>query len=51
MRPPAEPMLNPPYRNETTNTSYILNTNQLTSSEAEQVCNDNGGHLATYRWG
>jgi hypothetical protein len=44
-------MINPPYRNETTNTTYILNTNRLNFFDAEQVCNDNGGHLATYRWG
>jgi hypothetical protein len=48
---PTEPMLNPPYRNETSNTTYILNTNQLNFYDAEQICNDNGGHLATYRWG
>jgi hypothetical protein len=38
----------PPYVNVTTNTTYILNTRKQNFSTAEQFCNDNGGHLASW---
>ncbi len=36
------------YTSSTTSVQYLLNTNLLKQSDAEQYCRDNGGHLAVY---
>lgn len=34
------------YTSNTTRHTYILNTNYMNASAAQQYCNDSGGHLA-----
>jgi hypothetical protein len=36
------------YTSPSTSTNYLLNTNLLKQSDAEQYCRDHGGHLAVY---
>ncbi len=40
------------YVSDTWQSTYIINTTKLAFLEAENVCQENGGHLVSYsRWG
>ena len=38
----------PPYTDKKSGASYLYNSDEVIQSDAEQWCNDNGGHLVSY---
>ncbi len=38
----------PPYTDKTTGAAYLYNSDEMVQADAEQWCNDQGGHLVSY---